>query len=208
MFESSGVALPLPTQIVLGFSHVITNYWFFVIAFIVVAVFAARAFVATSHGRMQWDEAKLRLPLLGKTIEKIAAVRFTRTLSTLLASGMNLLKAIEVVNKVVGNRVIMQGLTEAKEDIRKGMTLSQALRKANILPPMVYSMVGIGEEAGTIENMLERCAEYFDDEVETSIQRLVGVVEPLLIVFMAVIVGFIIVAIMLPMISSYSMMTG
>ena len=207
MFESSGVELPLPTRIVLGFSNILTNYWFIVIAFIAGLFFAFRAFLASESGRKQWDSMKLQLPVLGKTIEKIAAVRFTRTLSTLLASGMNLLKAMEIVTKVVGNRVMVHGLTEAREDIRKGMSLSQALRKANILPPMVYSMVGIGEEAGTIENMLDRCAEYFDDEVETAIQRLVGIVEPVLIVFMAVIVGFIIVAIMLPMISSYSMMT-
>ncbi|GAB1476747.1 type II secretion system F family protein [Bacillota bacterium] len=208
MFNESGVELPMPTKIVLGFSHILTDYWFIVLVSLGIAFFAFRAFVAVESGRRQWDSVKLQIPLLGKTIEKIAAVRFTRTLSTLLASGMNLLKAMEVVIKVVGNRVIMDSLTEAKEDIRKGMAMSNALRKANVLPPMVYSMVGIGEEAGTIENMLERCADYFDDEVETAIQRLVGVIEPLLIVFMAVIVGFIVVAIMLPMISSYSMMAG
>ncbi len=206
MFESSGAALPLPTQIVLAFSNLITGYWYLVLIVMGILVFGFRAFVASSNGRRQWDSLKLHLPVLGGTIGKIAAVRFSRTLSTLLGSGMNLLKALEVVIKVVGNRVIMDGLAEAKEDIRKGMSMSQALRKADVLPPMVYSMVGIGEEAGTIEAMLERCAEYFDDEVDSSIQRLVGIIEPVLIVFMAVIVGFIVVAIMLPMISSYSMM--
>jgi len=206
MFEESGVALPMPTQIVLAFSNIITGSWFIVLMIMGILVFGFRAFVASESGRRQWDSLLLRIPVLGQTIRKVAAVRFTRTLTTLLASGMNLLKALDVVIKVVGNRVIMDGLTEAKEDIRKGMSLSQSLRKTNVLPPMVYSMVGIGEEAGTIEKMLDRCAEYFNDEVETSIQRLVGIIEPLLIVLMAVIVGFIVIAIMLPMISSYNMM--
>jgi type IV pilus assembly protein PilC len=153
---------------------------------------------------MNWHATLLKIPVLGSTISKISAVRFTRTLATLLSSGMTLIQSLEVVIKVVGNRVIMDGLDVTKEDIRKGMPLSQSLRKADVLPPMVYSMVGIGEESGTIEDMLEKTAAFYDSEVENSIQKLVTMIEPILIVFMAVVVGFIIISIMLPVFDIYN----
>jgi len=134
---------------------------------------------------------------------KISAVRFSRTLSTLLSSGMSLIQALEIVIKVVGNRVVMEGLKVTKEDIRKGMNLSQSLRKVAALPPLVYSMVGIGEESGTIEGVLEKCAEYYDNEVDNSIQKLVSMIEPIMIIVMGGMVGFIIVGMLLPIFSIY-----
>jgi type IV pilus assembly protein PilC len=134
---------------------------------------------------------------------KIAAVRFSRTLSTLLSSGMSLIQALEIVIKVVGNRVVMEGLKITKEDIRKGMNLSQSLRKVAALPPLVYSMVGIGEESGTIEGVLEKCAEYYDNEVDNSIQKLVSMIEPIMIIVMGGMVGFIIIGMLLPIFSIY-----
>jgi len=198
--------LPLPTRMLLVFSDVLTGYWYVILMVIVGVVLVARAYIKTEEGKRNWHSMLLKMPLLGKTITKISAVRFTRTLGTLLSSGMTLIQSLEIVIKVVGNRIIMDGLEITKEDIRKGMPLSQSLRKADVLPPMVYSMIGIGEESGTIENMLDKTSEYYDDEVDNSISKLVALLEPILIVFMAVVVGFIIVSIMLPVFDIYDSM--
>ena len=203
MFTASGMVLPLPTRILVAFSRFLTGYWYIVAVVVAGIVIGFRAYVKTEVGLRNWHIFLMKLPVLGSTMTKIAAVRFTRTLATLLASGMTLLQALEIVTNVVGNRVVMDGLYITREDIRKGMSLSQSLRKVSTLPPMVYSMIGIGEESGTMEKMLEKCAEYYDDEVENGIQKLVSMLEPILIIFMGVMVGFIIISIMLPIFDIY-----
>lgn len=203
---TEGMELPLPTQMLLAFSDVLTGYWYVIAIVIAVLVICLRVYVSTEEGKRTWHSLLLRLPAIGNTITKIAAVRFTRTLETLLASGMTLIQSLEIVIRVVGNRIVMDGLEVTKEDIRKGMPLSQSLRKANILPPMVYSMIGIGEESGNMESMLGRTSEYYDDEVDNSIAKLVALLEPALIVFMAAVVGFIVVSIMLPIFEIYNSM--
>lgn len=203
MFEESGTVLPLPTRILVAFADVLQGYWYLFIIGIVALVLIIRSYLATEKGLRRWHELELKIPVVNSTVVKISAVRFTRTLSTLLASGMSLIHALEIVIKVVGNRVVMDGLIITKEDIRRGMSLSQSLRKVSALPPMVYSMIGIGEESGTIESMLEKCAEYYEDEVENAIQKLVTLMEPLLIVIMGVVVGFIIISMILPILDLY-----
>ena len=203
MFADSGTELPLPTKILVGFAAVVKGYWYLIIIGIIALVLIIKSYLTTESGLRKWHELQLRIPIINSTITKICAVRFTRTLSTLLSSGMSLLQALEIVIKVVGNRVLMDGLNVTKEDIRRGMSLSQSLRKVSILPPMVYSMIGIGEESGTIENMLEKCAEYYDDEVENAIQKLMTMMEPLLIIIMGGVVGFIIIAMILPIVGLY-----
>lgn len=200
---TADMVLPLPTRIVMGFSDILIGYWYIILFAVAVVILAIRVYISTEEGKKNWHSMLLRLPVIGNTITKISAVRFSRTLGTLLASGMTLIQALEIVIQVVGNRVIMEGLNITKEDIRKGMPLSQSLRKANVLPPMVYSMIGIGEESGSIEDMLTKTSEYYDDEVENAIQKMVSLLEPILIVFMGVIVGFIIISIMLPMLEIY-----
>lgn len=200
---TEGMTLPLPTRILLAFSDILTGYWYVILLIIIAAVLGFRGYINTEEGKKNWHSALLKIPAVGTTITKISAVRFTRTLGTLLSSGMTLIQSLEIVIKVVGNRVVMDGLEVTKEDIRKGMPLSQSLRKAEILPPMVYSMIGIGEESGTIEDMLEKTSEYYDDEVDNAISKLVALLEPFLIVFMAVVVGFIIISIMLPIFDIY-----
>lgn len=203
MFAESGMELPLPTQILIAISNVLRGYWYLVLIGMGALVLLGKSYLSTEAGLRKWHSLELQLPVIKGTVMKISAVRFTRTLSTLLSSGMSLMQALEIVIKVVGNRVVMDGLNITKEDIRRGMSLSQSLRKVSALPPMVYSMIGIGEEAGTIENMLEKCAEYYDDEVENAIQKLVTMMEPLLIIFMGVVVGFIIISMILPIFDIY-----
>lgn len=203
MFESSEMVLPLPTRILMGFSDLLRDYWYLILVGLGAVVLLAKSYLSSEDGLRKWHSLELKLPVVGSTIMKISAVRFSRTLSTLLSSGMTLLQAMEIVIKVVGNRVVMDGLIITKEDIRKGMNLSQSLHKVSALPPMVYSMVGIGEESGTMERMLNKCADYYDDEVENAIQRLVSMMEPILIVVMGAVVGFIVVAMLLPILDIY-----
>lgn len=203
MFADSGMELPLPTRVLIAFSDILRGYWYLVIFGIAALILVIKIYLSTEAGLRKWHALELKLPVVKDTVIKISAVRFTRTLSTLLSSGMSLLQALEIVIRVVGNRILMDGLNTTKEDIRKGLNLSQSLRKVAALPPMVYSMVGIGEESGTIEEMLEKCAEYYDDEVENAIQKMVTLMEPIMIVFMGVVVGFIIISMILPIFDLY-----
>ncbi|QRN86068.1 type II secretion system F family protein [Clostridia bacterium] len=203
LYDTATEALPFPTQVMIGFSDFIQNYWYVMIIGVILVVLAAKTFIGTEYGKRKWHTLLFKLPAVGKTLTKIAAVRFSRTLSTLLSSGTTLIQSLDVVINVVGNRVIMDDLLVTKEDIRKGMMLSQSLRKVTYLPPMIYSMVGIGEESGTMEHMLLKCAEYYDDEVDASIQKLVTMIEPLLIIVMGGIVGFIVISMILPIFNIY-----
>ena len=206
MFSSMNIELPMTTKILMGFADAVQGYWYFFIFAVVLLVVAFRTFIDNPKGRLAWDGFLLKIPVFRNTITKIAAVRFCRTLGALLSSGITLLQSLDIVIKVVGNQVIMNMLIDAKEDIRKGMTLSQSLRKVTYLPAMVHSMIGIGEESGTIEDMLEKTAVFFDAEVETAIQRLIGLMEPVMIVVMGGVVAFIIISVLLPMFNMYSAM--
>ena len=206
LLEESGSELPLSTQILVGFSGILTNYWYIILLALGAFAIFIKGYISSEAGMKQWHGFILRLPIIGKLNEKIIAVRFTRTLSTLLSSGMSMMQALEIVTKVVNNRVVMEELYVTKADIRSGMSLSESLKKVSAMPPMVYSMVGIGEEAGTIEEMMEKAAEYYDDEVENTIQKLVSLMEPMLIVFMGAVVGFIVVSMMLPLFDLYEAM--
>lgn len=204
MFESSGVALPLPTRILLGLSGLLTHFWYIILIIITAGVLLIRNYLKTDKGRLQWDQIKLKIPIVKTTAAKIISARFTRTLSTLLGSGIPLLTCIEITAKVLGNKAVSDGLLGAKEDMSKGSGLSQAIRKIKAFPAMVYSMVSVGEESGTLEGILEKTSVYFDEEVEAAIQRALAIFEPLLIVFMALIIGFIVVSIALAMFNVYA----
>ena len=208
MFQDAGAELPIPTKILMAFSNALTGYWYLFIIGIGIIIIGAKVYFDTEKGLRNWHQLLLRLPVLGKTMVKLASVRFCSTLSILLSSGMNLLSALDISIRVVKNRIMMDSLNVSKEDIRKGMPLSQSLRKVDSLPPMVYSMVGIGEESGSIEAMLEKCAEYYDDEVDNSITKVVGMIEPILIICLAAVVGFIVIAMLLPIFDIYTIMAG
>lgn len=208
MFNDAGTELPAPTRIIMGMSFLLTNYWYIFIIAVGLIVLSFRVYLSKESGLKNWHKLLLKVPVIGKTQVKLAAVRFTNTLATLLSSGMNLLPALDIATKVVGNRIIMEGLYVSKEDIRKGMPLSQSLRKVNVLPAMVYSMVGIGEESGSIEKMLEKCAEYYDNEVDNAITKLVSMIEPMMIIIMAIVIGFIVIAMMMPIFDIYGAAAG
>jgi type IV pilus assembly protein PilC len=200
MFEGSGVPLPGPTRFLLGISNGLRQYWHILLLAIGVIAYVVRRYIKTDNGRKAFDRLKLRLPVVKNTVVKIAASRFTRTLSTLLASGIPLLSAMDVVARVVGNRVIADGILSAKEELRKGFDLSGPICRLDVFPPMVHSMILIGEESGTLDEVLRRTADFYDEEVDAAIRKMTSMLEPVMLIFMAVIIGFLVVAMYLPMI--------
>lgn len=199
MFEGSGVALPGPTQLLINISNSIKTYWYIYLAAIIAVVVGISMYKKTQEGRRLYDSLKLRLPVVKGTSTMLATSRFTRTLSTLLSSGIPLIQAMEVVSKVVNNSVIEERLVSSIESIRKGVSLSRTVKDVGIFPPMVDSMVKIGEESGSLDDMLYKTADFYDEEVEASIQRLTSMIEPLMIVVMGLAIGFIVIAMYLPM---------
>lgn len=199
MFEGSGQALPGPTQILLDISNWLSSYWYIFISMVLGLILAFVVLGRTPSGRRFLDNLKLKIPVVKDTTVKIITSRFTRTLSTLLASGIPLIQSIEVVSKIVGNKVVYDRLEVATDDIRKGVSLSRAVRNVGVFPPMVDSMINIGEESGALDDILNKTADFYDDEVEASLQKMTTLMEPLMLVFMAVIIGFIVIAIAMPM---------
>ena len=198
MFTSSGVELPLPTRILMAISDAIKNYWYIFIAVIGAIVFGINRYGKTETGKRQFDNLKLRIPVVGSSVTKIATSRFTRTLSTLMASGIPIVPAMEAAANVTNNQIVIDGMKKVIEDVKKGLSISYLLKTMHFFPPMVISMVGIGEESGSLEEMLSKTADYYDEELDASIQKMLALLEPLLIVFMGVIVGFIVISMMLP----------
>jgi type IV pilus assembly protein PilC len=199
MFEGSGTELPGPTKLVINLSNSLQTYWYIYIAVIAGLIFGVSAYKKTEEGKRMFDSLKLRLPVVKGTSTMLATSRFTRTLSTLLSSGIPLIQAMEVVAKVVNNSIIEERLVSGIESIRKGVTLSKTVKDVGIFPPMVDSMVKIGEESGSLDDMLSKTSDFYDEEVEASIQRLTSLIEPLMIVVMGLVIGFIAIAMYLPM---------
>ncbi|KPU28065.1 type II secretion system protein F [Caloranaerobacter sp. TR13] len=199
MFQQSGAMLPAPTLILLGISDIIKSYWYLIIALITILTYFFKKYYETEKGRMQIDKLKLRIPIFNNLIRKITTSRFTRTLSTLLSSGVPLIKALEIVSKIVGNKVVEEGLNLVKDEVRRGLDLASPIEKLGLFPPMVVSMIRIGEESGSLDEILDNTASFYDDEVEASLQKLTSLIEPIMIIIMALIVGFIVISMVLPM---------
>ncbi len=199
MFQGAGIELPLPTRMVLAGSNAIRKFWY-----IFLAVISATAYIISRLSKIpeikyRTDSMKLKLPVIGITTKKVLTSRLARTLSTLLSSGMPLLQSLEVISKIMGNTKAEEAIQAAKDEVRKGTNLSVPLKKCGIFPPMLISMVKIGEESGSLDDILERTANYYDDEVEEALERTVKLMEPLMLIVMAIVVGGITIAMILPM---------
>lgn len=199
MFESSGVELPTPTKLLLNISNSLKNHWYIYLTFIIALILIIGYFGKQESGRLFIDGLKFRMPIIKDTNIKVATSRFTRTLSTLLSSGIPLLQALDVVSKIVNNRLLSNRLNNAKEEVRKGVPLSRTIKEVKVFPPMVDSMIKIGEESGSLDDILNKSADFYDEEVEVAIQKMTEMLQPLLVVVMALIVGFIVIAMALPM---------
>ncbi len=191
--------LPLPTQILIAMSDFVRSYkMLFMVAALVIGIVALKRYIRKEKGRLAYDSFRLKLPVLGTLVRKTCMVRFSRTLGTLVAGGVPLLQALEIVREVVGNAVIGKTLEEARDNIARGQTISDPLKKSGQFPPIVTHMIAVGEASGNLEEMLFSVADAYEDEVETSITGLTSLLEPLIIIVMGVVVGFIVLSILLP----------
>ena len=199
MFEGSDTPLPWPTKFLLDMSDSIKTYWYIYAGVIGLLVFGLISYKRTEEGTRFFDQMKLRLPVIKGVTAKIVTSRFTRTLSTLMDSGIPLIKSMEVVSKVVNNLIIQDRITDSIEQIRKGIPLSRAIKDVGVFPPMVDSMIKIGEESGSLDDILTKTADFYDEEVEVALHKMTTLLEPIMIVGMALVIGFIVIAMYLPM---------
>jgi type IV pilus assembly protein PilC len=198
MFSSFGKALPLPTQIAMNLSYVTIAYLKYIIAFWVAVFFVVRMWYRTEQGRYAIDGFLLKLPIFGDLFRKAAVARFTRTLSTLISSGVPILDSLYITGKTAGNKVVEKVILGARQSISEGRTLTEPLTESQVFPPMVCQMINVGETTGALDSMLNKIADFYDDEVDSAVSNLTALMEPLVIVFLGVVIGGLVVAMYLP----------
>ena len=204
MFADLDIEMPAITMFVMNSSKWMTSHWYVVLAISVGVVAAYKLIYKTTQGRLTIDRIKMKMPLFGKLTVKTACSQFARTMSTLLMSGISTIDALETTSKIVNNIHYTNAMLKAREEVMKGVPLSEPLEASGIFPPMVYHMTGIGEETGNVEEMLEKMADYYDEEVEMTTQSVLAAMEPIIILFMALIIGTLVIAVISPIASMYS----
>ena len=203
ILDDFNVDLPQTTVMLIWLSDFLVDNLFRIIAVIAAVFFAIKAIMKTRDGKYFVHSLLLKVPVIGNLTVKIVTARFTRTLSVLLASGVLLIQSMEVIQKIIGNTVVKEKIVGVTEDIKKGKGLFGPLQKTKFFPVMVTSMVKIGEESGELDFSLDKCADYYDEEVETGLQQATSLIEPVVMIGMAIVVGFIVLSILLPMLSIY-----
>jgi type IV pilus assembly protein PilC len=198
MFAGVGMALPLPTRVVIAASDFLRGYWWAVIGGVGAGVFLFKRYYATSGGKLTIDKLMLKFPVLGDVLRKSAVSRFTRTLGTLISSGVSILDGLEITAKTAGNRVIQDAIMQSRASIAGGDTIAAPLQKSQVFPPMVISMIAVGEQTGGLDEMLSKIADFYDEEVDAAVSGLLSLLEPVMIVFLGVVVGGMVVAMYLP----------
>ncbi|MER3558491.1 MAG: hypothetical protein C4336_02755 [Armatimonadota bacterium] len=205
LFKELGIKeMPAPTQFLIDLSAFLTQKWYIIIIALIAILIAYKLFVSTRVGRRVMDRVKLRVPVFGPLHHKIVMARFSRTMGTLLASGVPILQAMETVAGVVGNAVVSDAVLESRARIREGEKIADPLQKSKMFPPMVVHMVSVGEESGSLDHMLNKIADFYENEVEMTIASLTAAIEPVMIVLLGFIVGFIVISMFLPMIEVIS----
>ncbi len=199
MYEDLGGTLPVPTRMLINFSNLITTFWWLVLALIVGGVIGFRRWKKSPDGRRTWDRLKLRAPILGKVVQKVAISRFARTLSVLSRTGVPVLQALDIVSTTSGNSLVSDAIADVQASVKRGESLAAPLHRHEVFPPMVTQMMSVGEETGAIDTMLSKVADFYDQEVDDTVSALTSLIEPLLIIVMGVAVGGILIALYLPM---------
>ena len=208
LYEGFGAQLPLPTRILIGLSHVMRQFFLLVVAVVVGAIVLFRRWRSTKAGAKRFDTFLLNVPIIGGLLLKTAIARFTRTFGILLSSGVPVLEALEVVAQTSGNKIIEEATLRSRAGIKEGETIAAPLERTAVFPPMVTQMIAVGEETGELSDMLIKIADFYDDEVDTAVAALTAMVEPLLMVFIGVIIGFIVVAMYLPLFNIPQLIQG
>jgi type IV pilus assembly protein PilC len=200
IFSDLGGELPFLTKIVVAASDVVRSYWFILFPAMGGAVYGFRRWKRTPAGRQAWDRFKLKVPAgIGKVVQKVAMARFARTLATLVAAGVDIIKALEIAGQTSGNWVVESALADVRAKVHEGVPIAQPLVESPVFPPLVSQMVKVGEETGELERMLDKIADFYEDEVDTSIASLTSIVEPIMMVGVGAIIGVIVIAMYLPM---------
>lgn len=201
IFSSFGAELPLPTRMLIGLSDILRKFWYLVLSLPIVGFFAFKKFHGTERGKTVVDTWSLKVPVFGTMLRKVAVAKFSRTLGTLIKSGVPILQALDTVGKTSGNKVIENAINTARESIREGERMAEPLKRTGVFPPMVIQMVGIGEETGNLDTMLNKIADFYDQEVDVAVKGLTSMIEPMIMVVMGVVVGAIVLSMFLPMFS-------
>jgi len=198
MFKDLGADLPLPTKVVMMLSDFVRSYILLIIAGMIGAVMALRSYYRTEGGRATIDALMLKLPVFGTLVRKVAVARFTRTLGTLVQSGVPILDGLRITARTAGNKVVEKAVLQCRAAVTEGKTLADPLRTSGVFPPMVTQMISVGEQTGALDAMLSKIADFYDDEVDTAVSTLTSLLEPIMIVFLGVVVGGLVVAMYLP----------
>lgn len=199
IFEKQGIELPLKTQLLVGLAGLFSNYWWLLLLLAVLGGAGFRAWLKTEEGRRRWDGMLLKAPLFGALLRQVAVARFARTMGTMLESGVPMLKTLDISKEVLGNVILMEAISDARTAVTEGESLGNTLRKTGHFPPAVIHMIGVGERSGTLEQMLLRVADAFDQEVDMKLQRFTSMLEPIMLVIMAGAVAFAVFAILEPL---------
>ena len=202
LFEDMGAALPLPTQVLMGVSNLIINYWPAVLLVMLASIGTFKFYTKTKKGRLWWDGLLLKLPLVGPLIRKIEVSRFSLTMATLLKSGVPVLQAMGIVQSILINRVISNAIGNLRQALKRGKGLSGPLQESGVFPPMAVQMITVGEASGSLDNMLTRVSHTYDKEVEQAIKQLITMIEPVMILFIALVIGFIVISMLLAIIGA------
>lgn len=205
MFASAGVSLPLPTRLVIGFSDVVQQWWWALLGLVLALAAAGARAWRTGRGRLAADRFMLAVPVAGSVVRKAAVSRFTRTLGTLVASGVPILEGLEITAKTAGNRVVHDAVMQARASIAGGDTIADPLAQSGVFPPVVVRMIQVGEQTGALDEMLARIADFHDQQVDTAVAALLSAVEPAMVVVLGLVVGGLIVSLYLPI---FEMMTA
>ncbi len=201
MFKDFGGAMPAPTQFLINLSHGLRDNWYLFLGVPIALVVGFRAFVHNPRGRELWDAFTLKTPLFGPLVRKVAVARFTRTLGTMLSSGVPILDALEIVAKSAGNRIVEKAILFVRAKISEGKNMASPLADTKVFPPMVVQMIGVGEATGAMDQMLGKIADFYDDEVDVAVSALTSMIEPVMMVFLGGVVGGFLVAMYLPIFS-------
>ncbi|HKC58075.1 MAG TPA: type II secretion system F family protein [Vicinamibacterales bacterium] len=208
LFAGLGAELPLPTRVVIGLSNALVRYGIFLIMGLFAAGWGFKSYYATPNGRRVVDAIVLKMPILGNLMRKIAVARFCRTLSTLLASGVSILEALDITAKTAGNAIVEEAIQSTRKSIERGETIAQPLKDTAVFPSMVVQMIGVGEATGALDTMLGKIADFYEEEVDVAVAGLLTLMEPLMIALLGGIVGGIVIAMYMPIFALISKLTG
>jgi len=208
MFSDFGGTLPAPTRIVMGISDFIRGYWWAMLGGALSFTWAFKSYRRTINGQRNTDRLFMKIPVIGTVLLKSAVARFTRTLGTLIGSGVPILQGLEITSRTAGNRVIQEAIDETAKSIAQGDTIAAPMKESGVFPPMVVQMIGIGEQTGALDEMLSKIADFYDDEVDAAVDALTAAIEPVMIVLMGTMVGGMLIAMYLPMFKMSSVVGG